>query len=274
MNAVFEYESYRDYLKDFYQFKKRENPSFSFRFFAKRAGLNSGNYLKLVMDGERNLTQKSVLKFIKGLALNEWESLYFENLVFLNQCSNEAEKKFYSRNMELAKSHHSQVLLTKDQYDVLSNWHPLAIKELTLLPEFNLDMKWIANRLNNKITPAQAKEALELLERLDLIKIDFKTNTVHNTHHTMHTAEVDTSGAVGDYHKKALALGSQAISEQSVDQRCLNSLIIAVNKKDLPDAFKKISKFTKEMNSSFMKGKPYDAVYQLSIQLFRMDADE
>ncbi len=273
MKAVFTYDSYRDFFNDYYQDKKRTNPSYSFRFFAKKAGLQSGNYLKLVMDGERNLSHKTVLKFIKGLNLNEWEALYFENLVFYNQATEASEKSFYSKNMELARTQHSQVLLSKDQYEVLTNWHPLAIKELALLSEFKLNSRWIASRLDQKITPQQAKEALELLERLNLIKIDQKRGKIHSTHQTMNTPDVDTSGPVATFHKAILNLALKSIDQQSAEQRCLNALTIAVRKKDLPAAFQKIYKFTQEMNAFFTKGTPYDSVYQLAIQLFRVDTD-
>jgi uncharacterized protein (TIGR02147 family) len=273
VKAVFEYHSYREFLKDYYQSKKKENPAFSFRYFSKKAGLQSGNYLKLVMDGERSITQKTVSKFIQGLNLNEWEALYFENLVFFNHAKDKIDKDYYSKNMELAKSHHSQVILTKDQYEVLTNWYPLAIKELSLLPEFKLDYRWISNRLKQKITPKQAKEAVDLLERLNLIKVDLKKGKIHNTSHTMLTPEVDTSEPISIFHKNAMELGREAIDQQSVEERHLHSLIVALNKKDLPEAFKKISKFTNEMNDHFMKGKPYDVIYQLAIQLYRMDAD-
>lgn len=273
MKAVFEYDSYREFLKDFYRSKKKENPAFSFRYFSKKAGLQSGNYLKLVIDGQRNITQKTVSKFIQGLNLNEWESLYFENLVFFNHANDKIDQEYYSKNMDLAKAHHAQVMLTKDQYEVLTNWYPLVIKELSLLPDFKLDFRWISNRLKQKITPAQAKEAIDLLERLDLIKVDYKKGKIQNTSHNLLTPDVDASEAISIFHKNAMDLGREAINQQGIDERCMNSIIVALNKKDLPDAYKKVTKFAKEMNSYFMKGKPYDVVYQLAVQLFRVDAD-
>lgn len=273
MKDVFAYHSYRKYLADYYQQKKKTNSSYSFRYFAKKAQLNSGNYLKLVMDGKRNLTHKTVLKFIKGLGLVEWEALYFENMVFYNQAKEESEKLFYSKNMELARDQNSQILMSKDQYEVLTNWYPLAIKELGLLSDFQLNSRWIAAKLDHKINPQQAKEALELLQRLGLIKIDERNGKIYGTHQTIKTPDVDTSGPVAKFHKTVLKLADQSIEKQTVEERCLNALIIAVNKKDLPAAFQKISKFTKEMNAFFTKGAPYDSVYQLAIQLFRMDHD-
>lgn len=272
MKSVFTYDSYRDLLKDFYAAKKEINPSYSYRFFSKRAGLNSDNYLKLVMDGQRNITQKNVLKFAKGLELNEWETRYFENLVFYNQAKDESDRSFYFKNMEIARSQTTRGLLNKDQYEVLSNWHPLAIKEMLLLQNFDPTPKNIAGKLDYKITPVQAKEAIELLQRLGLIKIE--NGEIKVTNQSLQTPDVDTSTAISTFHKSTLNLALEAIDHQAVDQRCLSSLTVAVQKKDLPEAFKKIHKFRNEMDAYFVKGKNYDSIYQLAIQLFRIDHDD
>jgi len=226
------------------------------------------------MDGQRGLTHKSVHKFIKGLQLNEWESLYFENLVFFNQAKEKEEKDFYYKNMELARSHQTQAFLSKDQYDVLSDWLPLAIKELAHLQDFVLDSKWISQRFDHKATKEDVKEALKTLERLQLVSIDHEQNTIMSTDQNLQTPEVDASGPIAQYHKKILDLAKTAIDQQNVDHRCMNALIVAVEKRDLPAAFAKIGKFVREMNALFSQGKKnYDAVYELSIQLFRLDID-
>ncbi|MCC7460557.1 MAG: TIGR02147 family protein [Proteobacteria bacterium] len=273
MKAVFSYASYREFLSDHYKTKKKINSSYSFRFFAKKAGLRSGNYLKLVMDGERNLTQKTVLKFIKGLNLNEWEALYFENLVFYNQSKSEEDRAFYFKNMLLARDQTERTILNKDQYAVLSNWYPLVIKELGLLRQFELNGRWISNRLNQKISPQQAKEAIELLERLNLIRINHRTGKIEGTNQSLQSPDLDTSDAISNYHKSVLQLATEAVDQQHISNRCLSTLTVAVNKTDLPEAFKKIHKFRNEMDSFFVKGRSYDSVYQLAIQLFRIDTD-
>jgi uncharacterized protein (TIGR02147 family) len=274
MRSVLSYESYRELLKDFYEEKKQNNPSYSYRIFSKKAGLNADNYLKLVMDGDRNITQKNVLKFAKGLNLNETETRYFENLVFYNQAKEKSEQNFYYKNMELARSDSSVGLLTKDQYEILSQWHPVAIKELGLLPNFNLSPRWIAERLDHKITPQQAKDAISLLERLNLIKVDSKTGRIQGTNQSLQTPDAEASPAVAQFHKTSLKMAAEAIDQQSIEERCFSSVLVAIRKKDLPEAFKKIHKFRNEMDTFFMKGKPYDSVYQLAIQLFRIDCDE
>ena len=48
---VLHYSNYRAFLLDYYEYKKEEQPIFSHRYFAQKAGITSPNYLKLVMDG-------------------------------------------------------------------------------------------------------------------------------------------------------------------------------------------------------------------------------
>ncbi len=67
---IYNFSDYRDFLKDRYRQLKEADPVFSFRHFSKQAGFGSPNYLKLVMDGKRNLSAEAVFKFAKGLRLD------------------------------------------------------------------------------------------------------------------------------------------------------------------------------------------------------------
>ena len=61
------YLNYRDFLKDFFSAKKKSSPHFSHRSFMFSAGLNSPSHLKMIIDGKRNLTNKSLPKYVKAL---------------------------------------------------------------------------------------------------------------------------------------------------------------------------------------------------------------
>ncbi|MFH1016618.1 MAG: TIGR02147 family protein [Pseudomonadota bacterium] len=273
MKTVFHYTDYRAFLRDFYEEHKNQTPSYSFRFFARKAGLQSPNYFKLVMDGDRNLTHRNVRKFVKGLGLNDREGLYFENLVYFNQAKDGEERAFFKKNLDLARSNGDMALLTKDQYEVLAHWFPLAVKELIQLDAFQNKPKWIASRLDYKITPEEAKEAVALLIRLKLVEQNEKDGLLKVTEQSLQTPDVTRSEAVKQYHAQMMGLAQKAMEAQSHEERCFSAVTVAIRKKDLPEAFRRIHRFRNEMNSFFTQGKPYDAVYQLNIQLFRLDDD-
>jgi len=85
MKSIFQYRDYRRFLYDFYHYKKLANPYYSYRLFSMKAGFRAPNLLKLVMDGQRNLTRESMEKFARALKLTDAESAYFAELVFHNQ---------------------------------------------------------------------------------------------------------------------------------------------------------------------------------------------
>ncbi len=84
---VFTYTDYRAYLRAVYAHKKQHEYGFSLRAFSRRTGLGSSNYLKLVMDGARNLSAPMARRFAKSCGL-EGETLdYFCELVAYNQAA-------------------------------------------------------------------------------------------------------------------------------------------------------------------------------------------
>ena len=83
--SVYEYVDYRAYLRAFYEAEKAQRAAFSYRYFARRAGLASPNFLKLVIEGKRNLGKESVLAFATALDLNAEETEFFNDLVAFAQ---------------------------------------------------------------------------------------------------------------------------------------------------------------------------------------------
>jgi uncharacterized protein (TIGR02147 family) len=79
--SVFDYLDYRVFLNAFYRERKRLNPSYSYRVFSNTARIRSPNYLKLVIDGKRRITERSLDAFVLGVRLLGPEADYFRNLV-------------------------------------------------------------------------------------------------------------------------------------------------------------------------------------------------
>src|ERR1700677_634705 len=119
---IYTYQDFRSYLKDFYNERRSKDRKFSIRFFARRAGLRSQNYLKVVMDGRRSLTARNVPKFIKGLGLIGSQAEYFEALVNLNQARDNTEQKIYLDRIEHLQKKKTAYNLTGSQLELFSHW--------------------------------------------------------------------------------------------------------------------------------------------------------
>lgn len=71
--VVYDYLDFRAFLKDLFVYNKERRGNFSYRFFSRQAGFASPNFLKLVTNGQRNLTNTSIAKIAKGFKLKKQE---------------------------------------------------------------------------------------------------------------------------------------------------------------------------------------------------------
>jgi len=70
---IFDYTDYRKYLLDFYTDQKRSKKAFSYRFFARKAGINSVGLYKDVVEGRQNLGRALIFKFSTAMGHSKKE---------------------------------------------------------------------------------------------------------------------------------------------------------------------------------------------------------
>src|SRR5262245_50256954 len=102
---IYEYLDFRSFLRDMFVFRKQENSAFSFRMFSRTAHLKSSNFLKLVMEGKRNLSSQTIQGFAQALKLSKEETDFFENLARFGQAQGAEEKSRYYEKIVRFKSY-------------------------------------------------------------------------------------------------------------------------------------------------------------------------
>ncbi len=273
MVDLFKYLDYRHFLKDYYQAQKgKKGAAFSFRSFARLAGLNSPNFLKLVMDGKRNLGPEGIRCFSKALHLNQEEARYFESLVHFNQATTDDERNDWYQHLSHSKSYREVREIEKDYFVYFSRWYYAAIRELVLLPDFKEDPDWIGRKLSPPITTKEAATALELLQKLGFLKRD-KTGHLTHADRNITTAHEVRSLAISNFHRQMIQCASESIERTPPDKRDISSLTIALSQEKFKEAKRRIQEFRRELNvllSSGTKDKLPDSVYQINFQIFNL----
>ncbi len=92
---LFEYTDYRAFLKDRLEELKNGdgNGRYSYRSLANRLGLSSKSHLKMVVDGDRHLSEELARKLAKVLKLNTREADFFVELVRFAKARNDERKQ-------------------------------------------------------------------------------------------------------------------------------------------------------------------------------------
>jgi len=265
---VFEFLDYRAYLRAVYAAEKRRRPAFSYRFWSGLAGLRSPNFLKLVIDGKRNLGAETVPKLVAALGLTGEAAGFFCDLVTFTQAQSVAEKNRAFERIAASRRFRSARRIDGELFTYLSHWYYPAIRELTARDDFREDPKWIARHLRPRISPADAERALALLLSLGLVVRDGETGRIVRGEPTLTTEHEVSSLAVKNFHRQMLERASAAIDGTRPHQRDLAGLTVCVSAKTAALVKERIHRFREEITELCDQDTEGEVVYQLNVQWF------
>ncbi|HEY8145553.1 MAG TPA: TIGR02147 family protein [Kofleriaceae bacterium] len=264
---VFAYFGYRAFLRDAYVDLKQRQAGFSYRWFARRAGMTSPNFLKLVIDGKRNLSAASTERFATALELSSNETAFFRELVGFGQARTAAEKNRHFERIGAYRQHRAVCALERHQFEYLSHWWYPAIRELVACEGFVEDADWIASRLVPAITPAQARQALDLLHALGFVDRDERGRLRQRTP-LLSTGPEVRSLAVGNFHRQMMERAAASIDLVDRDLRDISGVTIALS----PEAFQRVKQKIVELRAELLAVSAGDdrptRVVQVNFQLF------
>lgn len=269
--SIFQYSDYRRFLSDWYRAMKRSRASVSFRSFAQRAGLRSINFFKLVMEGERNLTEESVSKFALGLKLNKQEREFFRNLVFYSQAKTHEQRDLYYQALLRSRKFSQLKPIERDQYEYYSAWHHPVIRELAVSKDFDGTPEWLAQRLYPSVTPAQAEKSVELLNKLGFIERDTHGRW-KQANALVSTGPEIASHLVHNYHKIILDLSKEILDRIPAAEREVSTMTLGIIKERIPQLKRKIQEFRQEILKLVSVDSEPESVVQLNIQMFPLAA--
>lgn len=269
--SVFDYTDYRAYLSDYYKLQKKINRAFSYRYFAQRAQIKSSGFYKELIDGKRSLSRSLILRFSKALKHTKKEIEYFENMVYFNESKTVEEKKLYFKKMMASYDSKAYKLLA-NQYEYFSKWYYVAIRELLSYIRFKDDYRMLANALNPPIRPDQAKKAIKILTKLNLIKKDDR-GYYHRCDHVITTGYPTDDKQVNmlnliNFQKKMVDLAKETYDRNLVKQIDMSTLTLSISEETYHTMKEEIADFRKKLLAIAEKDDYPDRVYQLNYQFF------
>jgi len=264
---VFEYQDYRQFLRDFYAAQKAKSRAFSHRAFSKRAGLSSSNYLGLVMKGQRDLSSEMAPRFAKACGLSKRSADFFCDLVAYCQAKTTEEKQRWHERLARFRKFRDAHRLVGEQTAYHANWYMPAVRELATLAAFEEKPSWVATALEPAISERQAKDALETLQKLGLLVRD-STGKLRQAQALVTTGPGPLGHHIFVYHHGMLDLAKRALDQLPREQRDVSSLTLCVAESTLPLLKERIREFRHELlQLAELDPKP-ERVVQINFQMF------
>ncbi|MFP4416765.1 MAG: TIGR02147 family protein [Chitinispirillaceae bacterium] len=266
MINVFEYTDFRKYLSDFYWLKKQRQPTFSYRIIANKVGFKSTGHFTKIIQGKANISLALGLRFADFLSLTKRQSEYFQLMVLYNQAKNhEDKKKFFERMMMFKEARVRTVDL--DHYEFYDKWYYTVIREIIGLYPYKNNYKRLASLVEPPISADEARKAIELLEKLDMIRKDENGRYIQ-TEPLIKNDYTVPSVAVNNFILSMLDKAREALDRYPRDQRMLSSTTITISDATFRKIQEEIREFRNRIMTLAARDKDSCRSYNFNFQVF------
>lgn len=245
---------FKTYLQLELERRLKKNPRYSLRAFSKALGINAAT-LSAISRGKRKITVKMIEKLGENLQLSPGQILNFKKQVAVRT----------NRSPVISAAIPFEQI-DEDKFDCQANWIHDAILELSHLPSFKSDPRWIAKVLSTSVT--EVNSSLNRLSRLGLIERDgeklkdlLPANQIG--------AGLQSSTALRKYQNDLLSVSMTTLSELEKTERDHGSIMLTLPRSAVPEARERIRLFRAQF-AAWVRTLPeeHDAVYLLQTALF------
>lgn len=168
MRSIFGYLDYRDALKDAFEERKERAPEYTCRLFADALGMHASNMHRLFQK-KTHLPARCQSRAIELLDLKDRPAAYFLLLVaYARERGAQARHELLEKAIALRDV--SRFELGEKELAYFQDWSIAAVRGALEILDGRTNSVEIAAKLNPPITEAQAREAIDLLYGLGLVR--------------------------------------------------------------------------------------------------------
>lgn len=265
MKSVKRYLEYRVYLHEFYEARRAEDDFFSYRFMARKVGMDHGYLVKLLQQ-KVHMAEGHIEKFVAFCALEGRDAEYFKTLVHFNKSRNPDETGILFEKL-MAMADLETHPIEKDQFEFYTAWYHSAIRALLGHLKFRGDFGALGRSLSPPLVEQQVKDSVGLLERLNLVRRD-EDGEYAPTESLITTGANLQAAAVRQFQREMIRLAEESLVRHAKDQRDISTVTLSLESADLEEIRDRISSLRQSIMNLAAKAAKPDAVYQLNVQLF------
>lgn len=271
MLNIYDYMDYRQFLQEYYNDRKAQNPAFSYEVFARKAGFKSKGFLHHILTGKRNLSKNALFAIATAMQLDEKAFTFFQHMVAFNQAKAPGEKAFFFKKLMEASPKSPAKLLQEGFYEFYSHWYYNTLRELITLVRFKEDYAFLGSLLNPPVSAAQARKAVQLLLQLGLVE---KTRTGYKaTHQAITTGDEAAELAIRDFHQQNMDLAKIAMDTAEPEERDLSCLVVALPEAGFQSLKSEIQAFRKKLMRMADGMSGPTRTYHINFQFFPTSQD-
>ena len=277
-----EYTDFRQYLKDVYEHRRATEStglrSYSYSAFSAAADIKSPNYLKLIIEGRRNLSEDMILRFARALRLHKAETDEFRALVRYGQATEPIDRNQYLKELAdlRARRAFDKGEINAEAWSKVPSWMGWVIYAMTEQKGVTFDPDELYRLFRAKTSPDDIKQELKRLVDGGHLKVEPAAEGAGHADVMKGRDLIDSPqdvpvAMIRRLQAELIYLGIESLFRDSPKEREFGAMTIAMTQAEFEQVRFELRQLRKRVQKDLMvkreAGKG-DRVYQLNIQLF------
>ena len=275
--ALSEHSDFRLYLRDVYEHRRQTEGTglraYSYSMFSAAADIKSPSYLKLIIEGRRNLSEDMMGRFAHALRLGREETVEFRALARYGQATDPSERN--QRLKELSDLRARRDLESGEidarMWDKVPSWIGWVLYAMADQTGVDFDPKALQRLFRAKASLPDIAESLrKLLEAGDLER-DPVTGAVRKPRQQMEAPQDLPAALIRKLQAELIYLGIESLFRDSPKEREFGAITLALTQEEFEHVRLEVRQLRKRLHRDIgVKRQTVKAerVYQLNIQLF------
>ncbi len=268
---------FRQYLRDFYEAKRRESAGsirpYSYATFSAAADIRSPNYLKMIIEGQRNLSPDMVKKFSKALGFNKDDTEEFQLLVNYGQATDPLERNQHLKSLQdyRARRQVKSGEIKAEVFEKVPDWVTWVLYALADQKDARFDYDRLFEILKGKALKDDIRRSLGRLVQSGELVIDSETGDIQKGRELMAGSEDIPVALVRKLQSELIYLALEALFQEDPHDREFGAMTVALTEEEYEQLKFELRQFRKRwfrdisVKRKLAKG---DRVFQMNIQLF------
>ncbi len=270
--SIFTYFDFRRFLRDSQLQRRSVRPAFTLEYLAGKVGLKSKGHVSLIFKGDKNIPEEKLSLFAQAFDLDEKETEFFCHLVRFGQARTHRERKKHLDQM-VGLMRVADRRLVPRQYALCQDWWHPVVHELLRFRDVADDWEALGAALRPRITAEQARESIQLLEEIGLIRKD-GNGLWKPTDAVLTFGDGWSSVAVRQFQIHTFAMARQALENVPVDERDVSTLTLSIGENTFREIRSRLALVRQEILSLARSDRSPDRVFQMNFALFPLTSRE
>ena len=272
-----EYTDFRQYLKDVYDYRRLTEGTglrpYSYSTFSAAADIKSPNYLKLIIEGRRNLSDDMITRFARALRLNKPETEEFRALVHYGQASEPIDRNQYLKELADLRARRAFDAgdISRDNWEKVPGWIGWVLYAMADQANVDFDPQILQRLFRAKASVDDIKLSMEKLIASGDLERNPETGAVAKARDLIESPQDLPVALIRKLQAELIYLGIESLFRDSPKDREFGAMTVAMTEEEFNQVRFELRQLRKRLQRDILvkrKVSKGERVYQLNVQLF------